>query len=409
MSEVKKLIPKRRFKEFQNAGDWEQCKLTDEVELFSGLTYSPNNIVKDNGTFVLRSSNVKNGEVVDADNVYVNSEVVNSCNVKNGDIIVVVRNGSRSLIGKHAQIKGDMDKTVIGAFMTGLRSDHSNFINALLDTPIFKSEIDKNLGATINQITNGMFHKMKFMIPKPEEQDKIGNLFTGLDNLITLHQRKLEKIKSIKKAYLYEMFPAEGESKPKRRFKGFTDDWEQRKLSELGEIITGSTPKTSDSTNYSGNFLFVSPADIQGNRYIVRTNTTLTEKGFNMGRHIREGASLFVSIGSTIGKVAQNVEISTSNQQINALVPNKYYNDNFVFSLLETQSKKIKAIASNQAVPIVNKTTFGETEVSTPNNIEEQFLIGEYFRNLDNLITIHQRKLDKLQDLKKAYLNEMFV
>ena len=169
---------------------WEQCKLTDEVELFSGLTYSPNNIVKDNGTFVLRSSNVKNGEVVDADNVYVNSEVVNSCNVKNGDIIVVVRNGSRSLIGKHAQIKGDMDKTVIGAFMTGLRSDHSNFINALLDTPVFKSEIDKNLGATINQITNGMFHQMKFMIPKPEEQDKIGRLFTGLDNLITLHQCK---------------------------------------------------------------------------------------------------------------------------------------------------------------------------------------------------------------------------
>ncbi|ABR47785.1 restriction modification system DNA specificity domain [Alkaliphilus metalliredigens QYMF] len=196
--------PKRRFKGFTDA--WEQRKLTDEVELFSGLTYSPNDIVKDNGTFVLRSSNVKNGEVVDADNVYVNSEVVNSCNVKNGDIIVVVRNGSRSLIGKHAQIKGDKDKTVIGAFMTGLRSNHSDFVNALLDTPLFKSEIDKNLGATINQITNGMFHQMKFMIPNPEEQDRIGKLFTGLDNLITLHQHKLEKLKNLKKAYLNEMF-----------------------------------------------------------------------------------------------------------------------------------------------------------------------------------------------------------
>ncbi|PTQ83945.1 type I restriction enzyme S subunit [Trichococcus patagoniensis] len=196
--------PKRRFVEFTD--DWEQHKLTDEVELFSGLTYSPNNIVKGNGTLVLRSSNVKNGEVIDADNVYVNSDVVNSNNVKNGDIIVVVRNGSRSLIGKHAQIKGEKDNTVIGAFMTGLRSDHSDFINALLDTPVFKGEIDKNLGATINQITNGMFHQMKFMIPTPEEQDRVGEIFTGLDNLITLHQHKLDKLQTIKKAYLNEMF-----------------------------------------------------------------------------------------------------------------------------------------------------------------------------------------------------------
>ncbi len=240
MEETKKLIPKRRFKEFQNAGEWECSKLTDEVELFSGLTYSPNNIVRDNGTFVLRSSNVKNGEVVDADNVYVNSEVVNSCNVKQGDIIVVVRNGSRSLIGKHAQIKREMDKTVIGAFMTGLRPEHSNFINALLDTPVFKNEIDKNLGATINQITNGMLQQMKFLIPKPEEQDMIGNFFEGLDNLITLQQHKLEKIKAMKQAYLYEMFPAEGESKPKRRFKAFQNagEWEQRKLNEMCFLIT---------------------------------------------------------------------------------------------------------------------------------------------------------------------------
>ena len=210
-SMLEKMFPKEgantpeiRFGGFTDA--WEQCKLTDEVELFSGLTYSPSDIVKGNGTFVLRSSNVKNGEVIDADNVYVNPDVVNSSNVKNGDIIVVVRNGSRSLIGKHAQIKGDMDFTVIGAFMTGLRSDHSNFINALLDTPMFKAEIDKNLGATINQITNGMFHQMQFMIPKPEEQDRIGEIFTGLDNLITLHKRELEKLKNIKKSMLEKMF-----------------------------------------------------------------------------------------------------------------------------------------------------------------------------------------------------------
>ena len=109
---------------------WEQRKLTEFVEFFSGLTYTPND-VQENGTLVLRSSNVSNGEVVDADNIYVNPQVVNSENVKVGDIVVVVRNGSRSLIGKHAQIKAFMPNTVIGAFMTGIRSECPEFTNAL--------------------------------------------------------------------------------------------------------------------------------------------------------------------------------------------------------------------------------------------------------------------------------------
>ena len=143
------------------------------------------------GTFVLRSSNVKNGEIARADDVFVNTQIVNSNNVKRGDIIVVVRNGSRALIGKHAQIKEEMTDTVIGAFMTGIRADQAEFINALLDTPAFDIEVKRNLGATINQITGYMFSKMEFLFPKDkEEQKRIGDCFTKLDNLITLHQQK---------------------------------------------------------------------------------------------------------------------------------------------------------------------------------------------------------------------------
>lgn len=127
-------------------------------------------------------------------------------NVKKGDIIVVVRNGSRSLIGKHAQIKKNMDNTVIGAFMTGIRSKQSNFINALLETKDFKNEIDKNLGATINQITNYMFSEMVFKFPSLSEQEKIGNFFQKLDDQIGLQEEKLEKLEKMKKAYLAEMF-----------------------------------------------------------------------------------------------------------------------------------------------------------------------------------------------------------
>lgn len=105
--EEKRLVPNRRFR--GHKGEWERKSFDEEIELYSGLTYSPND-VQQNGTFVLRSSNVQNGEIVSADDVYVDSEVVNSSNVRAGDIIVVVRNGSRSLIGKHAKIKKSMDK-----------------------------------------------------------------------------------------------------------------------------------------------------------------------------------------------------------------------------------------------------------------------------------------------------------
>lgn len=211
---LQKMFPKKDEKkpEIRFAGftdDWEQRKLPEFVTFFNGLTYTPDD-VEETGTLVLRSSNVKNGEIVDADNVYVNDKVVTSENVQEGDIIVVVRNGSRALIGKHAQIKDSMPNTVIGAFMSGMRSEHSSFVNALLDTSAFENEIAKNMGATINQITGYMFSRMEFMIPSGEEQQKIGEYFQGLDDLITLHQRKCDEIKEIKKFMLQNMFPQKG-------------------------------------------------------------------------------------------------------------------------------------------------------------------------------------------------------
>lgn len=197
-------FPQLRFAGFADA--WEQRKLGDIIEFYSGLTYSPDN-VQEEGTFVLRSSNVKNGEIVNADNVYVSHDVVNSSNVQEGDIIVVVRNGSRDLIGKHGQIKRQMDNTVIGAFMTGIRSETPDFTNVMLNTQQFAIEINKNLGATINQITTGSFKKMEFVIPtNVEERNAVGIFFRSIDDLITLHQRKLEKLQELKKGYLQKMF-----------------------------------------------------------------------------------------------------------------------------------------------------------------------------------------------------------
>ena len=210
VSYLEKMFPKgnERYPElrFPNSTDaWEQRKLGEVVEFFSGLTYSPTDVLN-NGTLVLRSSNIQDSQIVTDDNVYVRPECVYSQNVEIGDIVVVVRNGSKNLIGKHALVSKQMNNTVIGAFMTGIRSNNPSFFNALLDTSKFNDEIEKNLGATINQITTGAFKSMEFLIPSYEEQTQIGNFFKQLDDTIALHQREVEKYKKIKQSYLEKMF-----------------------------------------------------------------------------------------------------------------------------------------------------------------------------------------------------------
>lgn len=196
-------VPELRLDGFK--GDWEVKELGNIVDFYTGLTYKPNDMVSD-GTLVLRSSNVRDGEFIYKDNVFVNPDIVNCQNVKLGDIVVVVRNGSRDLIGKHALIKSEMPNTVIGAFMTGVRYDAPEFINALLDTEIFISEINKNLGSTINQITTGNFKRMKFHFPDKEEQRAIGSYFTNFDNLIVAHREKITQLETLKKKLLQDMF-----------------------------------------------------------------------------------------------------------------------------------------------------------------------------------------------------------
>ena len=412
MNEKEKLIPQRRFKEFKNTGTWEQRKLGDMVEFFSGLTYSPDNVIKQPGTLVLRSSNVQNGEIVNADNVYVDNEVVNSDNVQVGDIAVVVRNGSRSLIGKHAAIKYPMKDTVIGAFMTGVRSDTPSFTNALLDTQQFETEIAKNLGATINQITTGNFKKMIFNFPEIDERLRIGDFFNQLDNTIALHQRKLEKSKALKSAYLSEMFPAEGERKPKRRFAGFTDDWEQRKLGDITEIITKGTTPLDKSWKGPINYVKTDSIDSQFGHIIVKANTSIEEhEGYLKRSQLKDGDVLFSIVG-TLGRVGivQKKDLpANTNQQIAIIRLNKG-DKNYVFNALKTSkvAEFIKSAATIGAQPSLSLWQIEKLIISYP-SIKEQIQIGKFFNQLDNTIALHQHKLDKLQTIKKAYLNEMFI
>ncbi|KOM98091.1 hypothetical protein ACP49_12170 [Clostridium botulinum] len=377
------------------------------------MTYSPND-VSDNGTFVLRSSNVKNGEIVDADNVYVNSQIVNSSNVKEGDIIVVVRNGSRSLIGKHAQIKRRMDKTVIGAFMTGIRSNQSSFINALMDTQQFSREVEKNLGATINQITNGMFREMRFMFPDIQEQNQIGNFFNNLDNLITLHQRKLNHLQDKKKSLLQKMFPKNGEDFPELRFPGFTDPWEQRKLSEL----LFPADERNNAGKYTQDDVLAASLGTELVKKHIFFGLRSTEESVKNYRVVNSGDVIYTK--SPI-KGYPNGIIRT-NKGLDGIVPSLYcvyhsipsINSSIIQSYFEDKGRLdayLYPLVNIGARNNVNITDLGflDGTICISQDIDEQNKIVAFFNHLTNLITLHQRKLEHLQQQKKGLLQQMFI
>lgn len=283
---------------------------------------------------------------------------------------------------------------------------NTDFYRQYFEAGMFNREIYKiaQEGARNHGLLNVStpeFFSAALVFPPVDEQKKIAEILSCCDRVIELKQQLIAELQRLKSGFLQAMFPAKGHSEPVIRFPEFSDAWEQRKVSELGEVITGSTPPTKDKDNYDGSYLFVSPADIQGNRYVENTITTLTEKGFNFGRKLNPGSTLFVSIGSTIGKVAQIKDFAISNQQINAVVPSSNYDNNYVFTAFENFSPVIKALSAQQAVPIVNKTTFSDVDLFVP-QLEEQKRIGDYFITIDYLITLHQRELEETKKKKKS-------
>ena len=245
-------------------------------------------------------------------------------------------------------------------------------------------------------------------VPNIEEQLKISCLLSNLDNLITLHQRKLNKIKNFKSAYLSKMFPKEGERYPRLRFAGFTDAWEQRKLGDIGDIITGSTPSTQIADYYSDDGIpWVTPTDISEN-ITYNTEKRLSIEGQKVGRVVPKNTILITCIAS-IGKNTMLGTKGSFNQQINGLIPNEDKMDPyFLFTESTLWSLKMKKSASAGTMQIVNKTEFSSLTTMVP-GLNEQTKIGKFFKQLDNLITLHQRELEKLKQLKQAMLKKMFV
>lgn len=250
---------------------------------------------------------------------------------------------------------------------------------------------------------------MPIALPRLEEQKEIADGLSSLDDLINAEVKKLGLLKAYKKGLMQKLFPAEGETLPELRFPEFADNdaWVKKPLYEVGEIITGNTPTTTEAENYGGNKMFVSPADISDLRFVTESKTKLTEKGFLLTRIIPANSVLFVCIGS-IGKVAQNMHECATNQQINAVVP---FNDNvndFIYYVLNMYSLKISQLAGKQVIPIINKSQFSSVMVRIPLCRDEQQKIADCLSTVDNLIVAQLKKIEALKAHKKGLMQKLF-
>ena len=383
----KSLIPSIRFAGFTDA--WERRKLGDLAEFRRGLTYSPRDI-STSGIRVLRSSNIDEDSFVLAeDDVYVKETAVCIPLVEKGDILITAANGSSRLVGKHALIIDDKGKMVHGGFMLLAHPyTHSAFVNALMHAPWYSSFIRTNVAGgngAIGNLNKSDLEEQDIAATSEQEQERIGSLFASLDHLITLHQRKYEKLLNIKKSMLDKMFPKNGELFPEVRFAGFTDAWERQKLGDLVESVPFKQYIASPEPD--GKFEIIQ----QGSEPII---------GYGNGIPCEDYAKITIFGDHTVSiyKPQKPFFVATDGTR---LLTARVLDGDFLYFLLERYKPIPEGYKRHYTILIERYGCF-------PSH-REQKLIAIFFRNIDHLITLHQRKLEKLQNIKKACLEKMFV
>ena len=257
------------------------------------------------------------------------------------------------------------------------------------------------------------FLKIEIPVPSVVEQRKIGAYLDQLDRLITLHQRKYDKLTNVKKSMLEKMFPQNGSNVPEIRFKGFTEAWEQRKFSELVQIERGGSPRPIDDFITDApnglNWVKIGDAPTQGN-YITKTAEKIRPEGLPKTREVHPG-DLILSNSMSFGKpYIMGIDGCIHDGWL--LIRNTYgvFDLTFLCHLLGTPQmlSQYRSLAAGSTVNNLNKELVGNIYVTIP-SITEQRVLGAYLEQLDNLITLHQRELEKLKNLKKACLEKMFV
>ncbi|WP_316399428.1 restriction endonuclease subunit S [Enterococcus faecium] len=401
--------PEIRFPGFTEA--WEQRKFKDFTKISQGLQIAISNRFLNEGEN--RLFYITNEFLNPSSSVKYYIENAPETVIANSDDILMTRTGNT----------GKVVTNVHGAFHNNffkIAYDKSKtnklFLFYLLNSNYIQNEIRIGAGSsTIPDLKHPNFYKINVNTTSLEEQTKIGNFFKSLDDTIALHQRKLDLLKETKKGFLQKMFPKNGAKVPEIRFPGFTEDWEERKLGGIGKTYTGLTGKSKEDFGH-GDAKFVTYMNVFQNPKATLEQLENVEIDPRQNE-VKKGDVFFTTSSETPEEVGMS---SVWTHDINNIYLNSFtfaYRPTIKFDLdylafmLRSQSVRKKIIYLAQGISRYNisKTKMMDISVPIPVNFEEQQKIGNFFKQLDDTITLHQRKLDLLKETKKGFLQKMFV
>ena len=418
--------PKIRFNGYTE--DWEQRKLEDFGKATGGTSieseftedgiykvisigsYSENSVYNDQGIRAIKSDKTNNRVLNRNDLTMILNDKTTSGNII-GRVLLIEESGIYVYNQRTERIEINLDEY------------DPVFLYEMLNAPNIREKIIKQAqGNTQIYVNWTAISLLEYMIPSKEEQVKIGEYLHSIDNLITLHQRKCEQTKTLKKYMLQKMFPQDGEKVPQIRFEGFTEDWEQRKLIDLVDVLDGDRGKnypTSDDFDISGHTLFLNASNVTNNGFLFQDNQFITEEKSNsMGNGKLEEDDIVVTSRGSLGHIAwYNADISSFvpyariNSGMLILRNKKEIETEYLYHFMKSSKgqSQISFISFGSAQPQLTKKGVEALEVILPTRRDEQVQLGHYFSNLDHLITLHQRKCDELKEVKKFMLQNMFV
>ena len=387
-------VPRIRFKGFKE--DWEQRKAKELCTIGTGESNTQDQAEDGMYTFYIRS------EIPVKSNKY-----LYDC-----EAVITIGDGNIGRVFHYVNGKFDLHQRCYK--MTDFENVWGKYFYYFFSTRFYDRAMKMTAKATVDSVRIEMISEMYILKPAEiNEQKNIADFFTHLDHLITLHQRKLEKLKIIKRSMLENLFPKNGEKTPKIRFSGFTEDWEQRKLGEIVVIERGGSPRPIEKyiteLNDGLNWIKIGDAPTQG-RYITKTSEKIKESGLSKTRQVFPG-DLILSNSMSFGKpYIMEIEGCIHDGWLLIRDKNNVFDLKFLCHMLSTEYllNQYKMFAAGSTVNNLNKELVGNASVRFPEMLEQN-KIGKYLESLDHLITLHQSKLEKLQKIKKSMLESMFA
>ncbi len=335
--------------------------------------------------------------------------------VKKGDVFFTRTSETPEEVGLASVLLEDIDDCSFSGFVLRGRpiTDDLEFdyCKECFSVHAVRDSIIKTCTYTTRALTNGtVLSKIPITIPPKEEQKTIASYFSSLDSLIYSTSKKIESLKHVKAASLQSMFPREGETTPRVRFKGFEGEWKSVTLGEIAEMQSGGTPSSHNSEYYNGNIPFLSITDMtNAGKYINSTIKSITEYGLaNSSARIYPAGTLMYAMYASLGKCSiTNIDVAISQAILGFSLSNEIDRE-FLYQYLCNIESSIKCLGQTGTQTNLSKSIVEKFNILIP-TLSEQKLVGNLLSSLDSQISLQTQRLEKLKQIKSACLDNMFV